>query len=54
MAVAPQQFRPYYVGWLVAVLIILICVLGLIGVVPGEAKKFFALIGGLALALFFR
>jgi hypothetical protein len=55
MSSPPQMaFRPTYVGWLIALLAVIVCFLGFLGVVPGDAKTFFGLIGVVALAIFFR
>jgi hypothetical protein len=50
-----RQWQPFYVGWLIALIIILTCVAGeFLGIVPGSDKLWFALIGLLAVAAFFR
>jgi hypothetical protein len=38
------------VGWIIAVVVLLLCILGVVGVLPLSAAVVFGLIGGLALA----
>lgn len=50
-----RPFQLYYFGWLIALFIVLTCAAGLfLGIVPGSDKLWFALIGALAIAIFFR
>lgn len=53
--VEPAQvtFKWTYVGWLIALLVIITAFLGLLGVVPADPKIVWASILALALATFF-
>lgn len=41
---------PVGVGWIIAVVVILLCVLGLVGVLPLTPALAFGMLGGLAVA----
>jgi hypothetical protein len=46
------QFSPpvITIGWLIAVIVVLLCILGVVGVLPSSATVVFGLIGALAIA----
>lgn len=50
--VAGPPFTFWPVRWFIAILVALICILGIIGVVPGD-KTMFALVLGVDVAVFF-
>ncbi len=41
---------PVTVGWLIAIVVLLLAILGLVGVLPMSQQVFFGLIGALAIA----